>query len=222
MVLQACVVHAAVVCGTGALDFGEVHPQAPKQLELVLTNPTKVDAVWAVVDASAPTAAAGTALSGAAAALGSAAAARQEAAGATGHLAPTGAMLNGALLSNMLLSDAVSSCGSRSGTSTSAILAGSASGTVHAANGGIGVDGSRIPAQFGPFTLTPASGVIPGRGLGMPRSQRVVVTFSPPDDTAAAASLRVTVLGGHGCDLLLSGRGAYDETREHQACLKQL
>ena len=36
------------------LDFGNVHPNAPKTLELVITNPTLVSASWSIVEDKAP------------------------------------------------------------------------------------------------------------------------------------------------------------------------
>lgn len=232
--LRARVARPALSCGVEALDFGDVHPRAPKRLEIILTNPTAVDAAWAVVDAGAPPADAKAAAAAAAAALlftnggggaGGGAGARG-AWDATGHLAPCSAALNGALLASMLLRTgaAQGQVGVTTVGSTAAAAAATAGGSTSSTGGGGGASGSAGggSAAFGAFTVTPASGVIPGRGLGMPCSQRVSVVFAPPDDRPASAALRVAAFGGRGCELRLEGRGTYDEAREHDANLMLL
>ncbi|KAI8476325.1 MAG: hypothetical protein J3K34DRAFT_512165 [Monoraphidium minutum] len=182
--LTARVPRPLVACGAALLDFGAVHPRAPRRLELVLTNPTAVDAAWALVDAAAPASAAAAAAATAAAA----AAAGGDAAGsggATAHLAPRGAALNGALLSGML----VAAPGGGGGGAGAANSAAAAAGVM------------------GPFTVSPASGVIPGRGLGLPHSQRVAVVFAPSAAAPAAVAARVVVHGGRGCEVTVYKEG---------------
>jgi len=197
--LHAAMLHPAVVCSTAALEFGEVHPQAPKPLEVFLINPTTVDATWTMMVDSV----AGNSKSAAAAA--SAVKAPTANGGSSmseslPHLAPTDGRLNGGLLSSILTA-AGGSAGAATNSSSS-----SSSGS----------------STFGAFTVSPATGVIPGRGLGMPHSQRVLITFAPPENKPASALLQVVVAAGRGCGLGVAGCGTFDETKEHLAHLTQL
>jgi hypothetical protein len=216
--LSAAMTHPAVECSTALVDFGEVHPQAPKPIEVILTNPMTVDAAWSVVEiaaAGAPSSVAG-AKSAAAAVAPAAAAAGQPPARLTGsrsealpHLAPRDGTRNGALLAGMLVATPTSIPARPSGA---AGAAGTGSGGAAAAT---------TTASFGLFTVTPASGVLPGRGLGLPRSQRVTVQFAPGDSAASAVRLRIAVEAGRGFELGMEGRGTYDEAKEFQAHLKR-
>jgi len=82
------------------------------------------------------------------------------------------------------------------------------------------------------FYVTPASGVLPGRGLGMPHSQRLRVTFSPgtSGNLMQTATLDCLVLpcvieGSKSadssagpmmccCHVLIQGCGTHDEVAE--------
>lgn len=134
--LSATVLHPGLTASPARLDFGLVHPSAPRPLELLLTNPTRVDASWHA------------------------------------QLLPRPA------------------------------AAGSCSSSV--------------------FHITPDHGVISGRGLGMPVTQRVTVTHAPVGNLAAAAELRLLVDRGSGCSVLLQGQGTFDEACEHLAILKDM
>lgn len=134
--LSATVVHPGLTASPARLDYGLVHPSAPRPLELLLTNPTRVDASWHA------------------------------------QLLPQPA------------------------------AAGSSSSIV--------------------FWITPDHGVIPGRGLGMPETQRVTVTCSPVGNLAATAELRLLVDRGSGCSVKLQGQGTFDEGYEHLAILKDM
>ena len=77
-------------------------------------------------------------------------------------------------------------------------------------------------AQIGAFTVEPCSGVIPGRGLLMPRSQVVSVTLAPKQAAPVAKELVFAVRRGRACRLRASGVGTHDEAEEHQRALKTL
>jgi hypothetical protein len=212
--LVAHMVHPSVEASPPVLSFGAVHPQAPKPLMFVLQNDTAADAAWCVVDAAAASAAhCGPAAMAAAAAGGGAMAAAGAAlspcgsgctqqpatlsgSGCGGYLAPSGPGTNSVLIAAAVLTSGGLAAGHQQGVPD-----------------GSGRGGSAV---FGTFSVSPASGVIPGRGLGMPRSQRVVVTFAPQDAAPAAARLWVAVAAGRGCSLQLEGQGSYNEALEHQ------
>ncbi|WIA14054.1 hypothetical protein OEZ85_002608 [Tetradesmus obliquus] len=137
--LAATVLHPAVTAAPASLDFGLVHPAAPRPLQLLLTNPSRVDAAWQAQLVSLPAAAA----------------------------------------------------------------AGGAAGLTR-------------------FAVEPAAGVIPGRGLGMPRSQRITVTCVAAGNGPGAAELRLSVAHGAGCSVRLQGCGTFDEAQEYLAVLMDM
>ncbi|KAG1668832.1 hypothetical protein FOA52_004926 [Chlamydomonas sp. UWO 241] len=74
-------------------------------------------------------------------------------------------------------------------------------------------------ARFGPFIVSPAGGVLPGRGLGLPRTQKVTVTFAPTEAADCAHALRFAVMHGRSATVGVRGSGSFDETEEHQGNL---
>ena len=145
---------ASVLLGD-SLSYGRVHVGAPKPFEIMLCNPTLVDAAWTVTAAGV----------------------RPKTAAARGLP--------------------------------------SSSGTAAAA-GVVEPD----EARFGPFIVRPASGLLPGRGLRLPHTQLVTVTFAPTDAADCTQSLVFAVAKGRACTLALAGTGSFDETEEHEAPLK--
>lgn len=89
-----------------------------------------------------------------------------------------------------------------------------------AAAAAAGEDGVVAEVRFGPFIVWPGGGLLPGRGLGLPRTQKVTVTYAPGDASEHSQVLRFAVQGGRSCTLELHGTGSFDETEEHQALLK--
>ncbi len=73
------------------------------------------------------------------------------------------------------------------------------------------------PGTLGPFSVSPAAGQLPGRGLGMPKVQEVVITFSPQNNGFQAATLCFEVDNGSSCYVQVSGQGSLEEVTEHQA-----
>lgn len=133
-----------VAASRASLEFGRVHPKAPKPLEVTLLNTAGVEATWAVV--------------------------------------PPGKTARQAL-------DAA-----RSGKAEKQL-------------------------RVGPYLVTPAHGVLAGRGLGMPRKEALTVIFAPSDNLPHSQALVVAVYKGNGCVVELHGTGSYDEADEFQAHL---
>jgi hypothetical protein len=76
--------------------------------------------------------------------------------------------------------------------------------------------------QIGPFIISPARGVLPGRGIKLPRTQRVTVTFAPPDNGSYQQQLTFVVSRGRPVHLMVTGQGSFDETEEFQDRLFQI
>lgn len=74
-------------------------------------------------------------------------------------------------------------------------------------------------ARLGPWVVRPGSGVLPGRGLGMPRTVKVTVTFAPADGSAQEEQLVFAVHRGRQVALQVEGEGSFDERDEHQGHL---
>ncbi len=129
------------------LDFGHVHVQRPKPLEVTLLNPTLVDALWAVSTVDQP----------------------------PKYCTPEELPKAG-----------------------------------------------YSEAHIGPFTIRPACGLLGGRGIKLPRTQRVTVTFAPPDSKQYTQRVVFGASKGRPVELLLVGQGSYLETDEHQRGLFQV
>ena len=137
--------------GRNVISYGRVHVGAPKPVEIMLSNPTLVDATWTVTAAGVrPKASVGQ---------------QQQADGSRVHEAED-------------------------------------------------------EARFGPFIVKPAGGLLPGRGLRLPRTQVITITFAPTDAVEYTQNLVFAVSKGRVCTLALEGTGSFDETEEHQALLK--
>jgi hypothetical protein len=149
--LAAAVLHPALTASPASLDFGLVHPSAPRPLQLLLTNHSRVDATW-----------------------------------------------HAQLLMLPEAGDSTAAATSR------------------------GLAASSAAASLMKFAVEPASGVIPGRGLGMPRTQRITVTCVAAGNAPGAAELQLLVAHGVGCSVKLQGCGTFDEGREHLAVLKDM
>lgn len=72
------------------------------------------------------------------------------------------------------------------------------------------------------FAVSPSQGVLPGRGLGMPHTQQLVVTFAPLGEGEAEVQLRFAVAGGPTAVVQVRGRGSLDEAVEWHAHLTRL
>jgi len=147
--LTASVSHPRLAARPAALDYGLVHPKAPKPLHIILYNPTKTDATWSVaggVAADAPPASSGA------------------------------------------------------GASTSA----------SAGEGAV---------RVGSFLVRPGRGVLPGRGLGMPRQQQVEISFCPAGEQAADEQLVFKARRGQSVAVAVRGQGTFDEAQEWHAAV---
>jgi len=76
--------------------------------------------------------------------------------------------------------------------------------------------------QVGDFVVEPGSGVIPGRGLLMPRTQAVTVTFAPRAAGPVRREIVFAVRRGRSFTLAAEGVGTHDETQEFQLALKTM
>ncbi|KAG2495146.1 hypothetical protein HYH03_006754 [Edaphochlamys debaryana] len=217
------------------LDFGPVHLQSPKELTVTLSNPTTVDAAWAVtVDGVKPRfptlPGAGAAASAQAEAAAKEAAAAKDAAAAAAAAAAT---------PRSAAESTNPSRGGSAGSSRTASAMPSRLGTADAAaappavGGGVppppkipaapaamaGVTGIIAEARIGPYIVRPASGVLPGRGLGLPRSQTIRITFAPTEEGCYEGELIFAVLRGKDCSVDVDGEGSIEETDEHKGKL---
>lgn len=69
-------------------------------------------------------------------------------------------------------------------------------------------------AGASPFTVVPQQGVLPCRGLGMPRQQRLQVTFAPHHSGPCVGELRLAVAGVRSVSVPLRGVGVHAEGAE--------
>lgn len=69
-------------------------------------------------------------------------------------------------------------------------------------------------ARIGPFLVSPAGGVIPGRGLAMPKTQQVTLIYQPQEAKFEDREITFAVYRGRGTDIYVSGEGTFDETQE--------
>ncbi|KAG2422161.1 hypothetical protein HXX76_016240 [Chlamydomonas incerta] len=194
------------------LDFKKVHLQSPKEMFVMLSNPTNVDAAWAVTEAKEEAAAAAAAAGG-----GSASAQPTPRSASGGNLAGE------ASAADSRAASAVSGASRPATMDGAAAAAGAPAGGVPppprlpgAAGPGTmaGVTGIIAEARIGPYLVKPASGVLPGRGLGMPRSQRISITFAPTEAEAYEGELIFAVLRGKQCSVDVDGEGSIEETDE--------
>ena len=174
--VTACCLHPVLQASAVRLDFGAVHIQSPKTLEVELSNPSLVDATWSAQIGTAGFEA------GAAASV-SFAQGGQRAAG----LGPAKAALPS---------------GKTAGPDKAAVQ-------------------QRSDASA-PFTVAPSSGRLTGRGLAMPKTQKLLVTWAPKQTGLCTAELSVVVAQGQTVKIALSGLGTYNEAHEVAANLKGL
>ena len=72
------------------------------------------------------------------------------------------------------------------------------------------------------FLASPSNGVLPGRGLAMPKKQKLLVTFAPRQSGACTALLKVLLVEGRAMEIVLSGEGTYSQADECQAQLQNI
>lgn len=72
------------------------------------------------------------------------------------------------------------------------------------------------------FSVSPGKGVLLGRGLAMPKKQKLLVTFAPRQSGACTALLRVLQVEGRAVEIALSGEGTYSQADEIQAHLQSI
>ena len=173
--LEVQLLRPAVRCSRQQLDFGTIHAASSRVLELVLANPTLVDAAWSASIASTS-----------------------------------------------------SSSSGQQGSSSRPQAQGRRSASPGRARreGAVG----EVEAPGTPFTLQPSSGVLQGRGLGVPRTVRLAVTYSPallmahPADARHEAVLEVRVKGSGGLvvRVALVGCSSVLEALEHGELLARI
>ena len=72
------------------------------------------------------------------------------------------------------------------------------------------------------FIVNPSNGLLLGRGLAMPRKQKLLVTFAPKQPGASTAVLKVLIAEGRTIEIALSGEGTYSQADEFQAQLQDI
>jgi len=70
------------------------------------------------------------------------------------------------------------------------------------------------PEEAAAFTVSPLQGVIPGKGVGLPRTQTIAVTFAPTYEQDFELPCAFAVRHGRGCALRIAGRGTFEEVHE--------
>mmetsp|Transcript_3650 Transcript_3650/g.9844 ORF Transcript_3650/g.9844 Transcript_3650/m.9844 type:complete len:1159 (+) Transcript_3650:140-3616(+) len=192
------------------LVFGQVHVQSPKPLEVILSNPTHVDAIWAVAGSGEkprylplpPT------VKGKLVAPRAPEKEPHPLTNNTNGLPPPFRGTSAAGLTSMA-SDQGARLAEQDALQPAAV-------------------GRAVPqwaaneAKFGAFSLWPAAGCLPGRGLQLPRTQSITITFSPPDNKEHRQLVVFGCSKGRPVALELVGVGSYDETEEHQSVLYQI
>jgi len=146
--LTASILHPALEIKPTSIQYGRVHVRSPKPVDIILSNPTGVDASWVVVQQ------------------------------------------NGRPKYFKFPDDQAAAANSE--------------------------------AVFGPFIVRPAGGLLPGRGLHMPRTQRVTIAFAPTAAQNHEETLIFAVSKGRHCSITLQGSGSFQETEEHQAILYKI
>lgn len=175
--LSGVVLRPVISAKPAALSFGAVHPSAPRPLQLLLINPTKVDAEWRA------------------------------------EIVPVGQEPAQQTLPNQAPHQQQEGPSSSTGSLSTRRKSLAASSTAGVA--------APLPQQS-VFRVQPDKGVLRGRGLAMPKTQQILVTFAPTSNACASAELRVYVEGGSGCVVRLQGQGTYEETDEHLAMLMDM
>lgn len=72
-------------------------------------------------------------------------------------------------------------------------------------------DAPDAAARIGPFIVRPSGGVIPGRGLGMPKTQEISITYEPTQAKFDDREISFAVYKGRPADLYASGEGSFNE-----------
>ena len=67
-----------------------------------------------------------------------------------------------------------------------------------------------------------SSGLVPDRGLTMPKTQRLLVTFAPKQVGLYTAVLRVLAAEGRTVEIVASGEGTYTQDDEFKARLQSI
>jgi hypothetical protein len=199
-----------VTLSATSFAFGKVHPSNPKSLQLTITNPSTVAAQWSIqVMEVPPVDSSGEQQQrqqgGMLSASGAAASSKSKppaTSGSSGVLPP----LRGA---------ASSSGGSAANTPRQAAASVGASSSQDSYAGRTARSTkAEVASGAAPcvFSVSEASGTLPGRGLGMPYKHTVSVTFSPSSGVQSwQGLLRVAVKGGPGAEVQLVGSGDLKE-----------
>lgn len=72
------------------------------------------------------------------------------------------------------------------------------------------------------FAASPSNGMLPGRGLAMPKKQKVLVTFAPKQLGMSKANLKVMIAEGRTIEVAVFGEGTYSQGDEFQAQLQSI
>ena len=162
--------HPVLQTSVVRLDFGAVHMQSPKTLEVELFNPSLVDAKWSAQIST------------------------------VGYEASTSASVSFAQGGQLEAAPGHGALSSGRTTEKAAMQ-------------------QRIGAGAA-FTAAPGNGVLTGRGLTMPKKQKLLVTFAPKQAGLCTAELSVIVAQGSTVRIVMSGEGTYREGDEVQASLR--
>jgi hypothetical protein len=138
-----------LTCSHDTVRFRRVHPTAPREMEITLTNPTTADAEWEA---------------------------------------------------RLVMADAEPARGAGASEDGESAASGAAVGE---------------PT----FRVQPAAGHIPGRGLGMPRTQKVTIAFAPQEEAPYEAAIVFTTRHGRSITVDLSGAGSFAEALESDLAL---
>lgn len=194
-----------VTLSATSFAFGKVHPSNPKSLQLTITNPSTVTAQWSieVMEVLPTDGSSEQQQGGMLSASGMAANSRSKTPAGSSMLPPVrgAASSSGGSTVNTPRQPATSMADGavgRTARSTKAEVSGGAT--------------SSTAAPPCVFSVSEASGSLPGRGLGMPYKHTVSVTFSPSSGVQSwQGLLKVAVKGGPGVEVQLTGAGDLKE-----------
>ena len=94
-------------------------------------------------------------------------------------------------------------------------------------SGGMGLVTDRTAMQHrlessAALVAVPSKGLLPGRGLTMPKTQKLLVTFAPKQVGPYTAVLKVLITDGGSAEIVASGEGTYTQDDEFKACLQSI
>eukprot|EP00899_Mesostigma_viride_P020319 jgi/Mesvir1/28289/Mv04813-RA.1 len=188
--LLAHYIHPEVHAAPTTLTFKPTHVNAPRSMTLVLTNVTKADAHWSILE-------------------GVDYATEEEMAEV---VAAEQAALEAGLAEGVPMAATTVKPGTVGPTKTTTVPHG-AKGDLQK-TGAMAAADAEAAAPVSVFRVSPSSGCIAGHHTSQPYTVKVTITFAPTERRWYHRSLRIKVREGRGCRVALAGPGTFDEACE--------